>query len=126
MTSFDVIPEKYRDATTEVLKLDPNWVWVLVDHDHRIIGFLIGCACHGVAFALRVRIDEESPRIAFLILLRQFFRDCRARGLDGWFSFLDAKIPTELGLIHMMTRAFKGTAISGAFTCIATPFPEDS
>jgi hypothetical protein len=119
---WECLSDKFREPLAGSLSLDHDWVWVAVADD-RIIGFLAACACHGVALVVRIRMDENAPVSALIVLLRRFFRDARNRGLKGFIVFLDSKEPIEQRISFVMRRAFGGQSAMQHSLIISAGFP---
>ena len=118
------LPDKFRpDPVIDVLQLDPEWVWV-AERDGQVIGFIVAADCHKVVHVLRATIDPAAPRASLLIMLRQFFADCRTRGAIGFFSYFNMDRADERQLARIVSR-IGGRVLFESDLCVGAPLPKE-
>lgn len=112
------------DPILDVLDLDSNWVWVLLDESEEIMGLLVAAPCHGVAHVLRLRMHEKAPLHGALMLMRQFFADCRKRQIKGLFGYFDTGRKEEMRLANIAVR-MGGRVLFHAVVAVGAPLTEE-
>lgn len=84
-------------------RLDGNWIWV-VEEGGRIRGALVAAPCHGLAMVYRLALMKGTPLSRLTALLRRFVADLRARGIPGYFTFIDPGNPVQAKLKRVIER----------------------
>lgn len=118
------LPERYfGDPLFGAIFFKPDWCWVIEQHNE-IIGYLFAPPCEGekAVTMMRLKMDDNAPEHSVLVLLRQFFRDCRARGVTATFSHFDPMEETENRLAALMVKCFGGKL----FWNVCAPIPKES
>jgi hypothetical protein len=119
-----ILPERYKyDPIVNCPKLDGNWIWV-VEMEHNIVGYLIAAPVHGAALLLRLRLDVDVPKWALIPLLRRFFRDCRSRGMNGFFGYFDMQSDIE-NRLAMLVAKVEGKVWFAPVLAVAAPIPRE-
>jgi hypothetical protein len=121
---WEKLSKKFDEPLTKSLSLNSDWIWVAVTEEE-IIGFLVACECHGAAFVLRIRMTEQAPVAALLVLLRQFFQDAASRGLKGFVITLDHKSYVERRIGRIMKNSFKAAVTDATFYMASAEFPKE-
>jgi hypothetical protein len=68
---------------------DPDWIWTMRDDAGDILAYLVAVETHGVMFMIELRrVKENAPLIWALLLLRKAMRDCAARGVTSYLTWL--------------------------------------
>lgn len=116
------LPERYfADPLFGAIYFRPEWCWV-AERAGEIIGYLFAPPAEGgrMVTLMRLKMDQDAPEHAMLVLLRQFFRDAGARGIQGTYSHFDPTIATEWRLADLMLRRFGGRL----FLNVCAPMPK--
>lgn len=117
----EVLPEKYdSDPLFQVMKYDPNWVWVL-EEEGQVAGYLITTPTYPMVTMLRVRIDDSTSASGLIVLLRQFFHDIRQRTFQTVSSHFDMTEETEKRLAYCMVKLLNGRM----FVNVCAPLPKE-
>ena len=117
------LPEKYADDPLfKTIYLDPMWIWV-AEQEGVLVGYLIAAPAHNRNVTLlRVRMDADVPPHGLLTLAREFFRDMRARNVQGMFSHFDLSVEAERRIAYGMVKFLGGKV----FINVCAPIPKES
>lgn len=88
----------------EQMPVMKDFVWI-AERDGKVIAILMGAPCHGIVFLLRVRAEAGAPVMAVRLLFRKCVKDCLARGLKGYFTFIDPSFDAERRFIPICEKA---------------------
>ncbi len=91
--------------------IDPEWAWVAVDEDDRVVATLLTAPAHGLVMLLRLWAAPGTSPHWLRKLLRQGAKECYARGQRVWVVMLMAGSSTELRLARLALH-HKGTPTS--------------
>lgn len=81
-----------------------EFVWV-AEKEKKIVGILMAAPCHGVVFLVRLRTAEDAPTMTVALLFRKCVKDCLARGLKGYFTYVDPNLEMERRFIPICRKA---------------------
>jgi len=82
---------------------------------------LVAAPCHGIVHVMRFVVREGAPFETLPLLLRQFCRDCQAKGFIGMFVFLDPKRDQERAILSMLER-MKCVRVADCHVAVAANF----
>lgn len=117
------VPDGLLEGFLTLDTVDPNWIWFAMDQSG-IIGALTAAPCHGVAMILRVKMDENAPRIALRILLRGFFHDMKERGYKGYMTWFSEDSEDEI-ILKRIAESNGGMVIRKLGVAVASWFPPE-
>lgn len=119
MIDLKCIPDELKEGENwQLLDIDPDWMWLVRDHEDRIVGFLLACNCHGLVMIWRVKTTKNAPPCSLLRLFRCFIKDIRRQGCLGYTAMLDLGRPEEQALARIALKA-KGMFAPRAVSVIA-------
>lgn len=84
MESADRLPEEFR---LNVPRVDKDWTWV-AEENGKIVATVFAGPYHGAVFIGNV-FALANHGITLGLLFRRFVKDCRERGHEMYFTFLD-------------------------------------
>lgn len=108
------------DWLLQLVKLDHNWIWV-AEKDSVAIGCLVTLPQYPMVNMLRLRMASDAPPHGMLVLLRQFFRDCRQRTFQSACCQFDINVTVDNRLAMCMAKRFGGQT----FVNICAPLPKE-
>lgn len=108
------------DWLLQLIKLDSNWIWI-AEKDSVVIGCLVAMPQYPMVNMLRLRMDSDAPHHGMLVLLRQFFRDCRQRTFQSMCCQFDMNVTIENRLGMCMAKRFGGKT----FVNVCAPLPKE-
>jgi hypothetical protein len=116
-------PECLAEPLFLLADLDPDWVWI-AEHNGAVVGTVVACGCHGIALILRVRMSENAPRTALLILLRRFFADLRERKCNGYMVWFDPTNESEK-VLQVIAEKLGGIVVDRPGIGVASRLPAE-
>jgi len=86
--------------------VDREWIWIAYKSSNDQPVALIAAAPYaGVAMLMRIYATEDAPKSVFVGMLRKSLADIRARGYNGYITYLSPEKEREVGLSKMVMRA---------------------
>lgn len=94
----------------EKLAVDPDWAWI-AERDGQRLAVLLVAACHGAAMPLRLVAEPSAGPGCLRAIVRQATKECRDRGLKGFFLCFDPAAKCGPKLARLAARIAAGRSI---------------
>lgn len=85
---------KHLGSGFEQMQVMKGYVWV-AEKNGKIVGLLMATPCHGLIFVVRLRVEKTAPPMTVWLLFRKCVRDCKERGFEWYFTYLDTNLDAE-------------------------------